>query len=82
MELVLEDMKTKTGAAKKKYVSKPPKKERFPLPEHQYGGDGTYHLLSFGKRVNRLPMTAKDARERNAARKAKGIESIWWWTGK
>lgn len=47
----------------------------------QYGGDGTYHLLSFGMRVNKQRMTANEARERNAERKKNGNESVWWWSG-
>ncbi len=58
------------------------KKERFPLPTQQYGGDGIYYLLSFGSRVNKLEMRAEDARERNADRKKHNIQSYWWWSGK
>jgi hypothetical protein len=48
----------------------------------QYGGNGWYNLISFGMRVNKLVMTAEDAKERNADRKLHGIKSHWWWSGR
>lgn len=48
----------------------------------QYGGDGLYYLMKGNQRVNRVGMTAKDAKERNAERKRHGIKTLWFWSGK
>lgn len=45
----------------------------------QYGGDGLYHLISHGKKVNQCEMTRKDAMERNKNRKMCGVQSRWFW---
>ncbi|MEY4940750.1 MAG: hypothetical protein RIQ93_2485 [Verrucomicrobiota bacterium] len=47
----------------------------------QYGGDGLYYLLDGTRRINKIHMSARAARDLNISRKKHGFAQ-WQWSGR